>query len=304
MLRFQLLVLVLFLPLSLAGCLGFHKGAMPEEPGDASYLDVEGVRVRYLDTGGPGAPVLLIHGFASSLDTWTGVIPVLASKHRVLALDMKGFGWTDRPEGDYSPAAQARLALALMDKLGVQRTAVVAHSWGSSVALSMALLAPERVERIALYDAWVYEAQQPMFFIWARAPGIGEALFAMFYNERAEDRIVLGFYDPERYVTQKLVDLTLKAMARPGTKAAALAVARAQNFQELETSYAKVSQPVLLLWGREDHVSTMEVAELLLRQLPKAELKVYARCGHFPMIEALAESTRDLAVFLAGGGGA
>ena len=80
-------------------------------------------------------------------------------------------GWTDRPEGDYSPEAQAKLVLRLLDQRGVSRTAIVAHSWGSSVALAASMQAPERVTKLALYDAWVYEEQLPTFFHWARAEG-------------------------------------------------------------------------------------------------------------------------------------
>ena len=74
----------------------------------------------------------MIHGFAASLDTWKGIIPELARTHRVLALDLKGFGWTDRPEGDYSPTAQARIVLGLLSQRGIDRASVVAHSNNAS----------------------------------------------------------------------------------------------------------------------------------------------------------------------------
>ena len=104
--------------LGLAGCMSFHAGAMPGEPKAATFANVAGARVRYLDVG-EGPPVVLVHGFASSLETWGAVVPALRKHHRVIALDLKGFGWTDRPEGDYSPPAQARLILDLLDHRGV-----------------------------------------------------------------------------------------------------------------------------------------------------------------------------------------
>src|SRR6476660_8383743 len=107
------------LPL-LAGCLEFHAGAMAGEPKTATFATVDGARVRYVDVG-QGPVVVLIHGFASSLETWDLLIPELSKTHRVIALDLKGFGWSDRPEGDYSPAAEARLVIKLLDKLGVKR---------------------------------------------------------------------------------------------------------------------------------------------------------------------------------------
>jgi pimeloyl-ACP methyl ester carboxylesterase len=283
--------------LAAIGCApAFHRGAMPGEPKDARYAQVRDTRVRYA-TQGKGSAVVLLHGFASSLETWSAVMPELAREHRVIALDLKGFGWTDRPEGDYSPAAQAEVVFALMDQLGEKRAAVVGHSWGASVALAMALRHPERVERLALYDAWVYEEQLPSTFHWARIAGVGEALFSAFYAQRSDEKMAQAFYD-ERFVTESLVEDVERALERPGTTAAALAAARGQRFAFVEGRYREIALPTLLLWGREDRVTPPAVGERLLRDLPNARLRIYPRCGHFPMIEAERESTRDLAEFL------
>ena len=324
----ELLALFLLAPLSV-GCLSFHKGPMPGEPTNARFADVDGVRVRYIDTGEtdtPAAPeakpktdangeptespkpatasasttkptVVLVHGFASAIEAWGGVVPALTKTHRVIALDLKGFGWTDRPEGDYSPDAQAKLVWHLLDQRGVKSSAIVAHSWGSSVALAASLQAPERVTRIALYDAWVYEEQLPTFFHWARAEGVGEALFGLYYKERADERMALAFFD-KKYVSEKLVESVEEALDRPGTLAAALAAVRGQNYEDAQRRYGKVDKPTLLMWGREDIVTPLKYGERLTRDLPQSKLVVYPRCGHFPMIEALAASNRDLVQFL------
>lgn len=275
----------------------FHTGPMPGEP-QGTYRNAAGARVRYVDRG-KGPVVVMLHGFASSLETWDGVLPQLARTHRVVALDLKGFGWTDRPPGDYSPRAQANLVFDLMNQLGVRNATVVAHSWGASVALAMALAQPTRVDKLALYDAWVYEEQLPSTFHYARAEGVGEALFGAFYAERPDEKISQAFYD-ERFVTEELVEDVERALDRPGTTAAALAAARGQRFDAIEKRYRDVKQPTLLLWGREDRVSTLAVGERMSRDLPNARLVVFPRCGHFPMIEARAASTRELSTFLGG----
>lgn len=287
-----------------AGCLSWHQGPMPGEPRDATYAtltaDGQNLRVRYRDVGPQTAPVVvLLHGFASALETWAAVAPRLAHTQRVISLDLKGFGWTDRPEGDYSPAAQANLVLALLDSRGVDRFSVVGHSWGSSVALAVALAAPERVQRVALYDAWVFEDQLPAFFRWARVDGVGEALFGLFYKERADERLVRAFYDPT-VVQEAFVEEVERALDRPGTVAAALAAARGQRFAELQGRWSQVKQPTLLLWGQQDQVSWLEFGERLAAALPDARLRVYPRCGHFPMIEAAEASYAALSAFLRG----
>ncbi len=282
--------------LLLAGCPSFHPAPLPSAPADATFVDVDGVHVRYREAG-QGPAVVLIHGYGASADAWLGVIPDVAAQHRVIAVDLKGFGWTTRPEGDYSPAAQAELVWHVLDKLGVKDVAIVGHSWGTSVALAMAVAQPQRTRRVALYDAYVYDDQVPSFFRWAEKPGLGELLFGLFYDERIEDRAPLAYYD-ERWVTQERVERVERELSRPGTVAAALAVARGHHFAALHEALRGFTRPVLLLWGREDQVTPLTYGERLVNELHDARLVVYPRCGHIPMVEARAQSTRDLVEFL------
>ena len=283
--------------LALGACARFHAAKLPGAPADATFVEVDGVHVRYREAG-TGPAVVLLHGYGASSDSWRAVQPVLARTHRVIAIDLKGFGWTSRPEGDYSPAAQAELVWRVLDRLGVRDVAIVAHSWGSSVGLSMAVAQPARVRRVALYAAYVYDEQVPSFFRWAEKPGVGPLLFSLYYQERIEDRVPLAFYD-DRWVTQDRVDGVEREMARPGTTAAALAVARAHHFAALHERLRAFDRPVLLLWGENDQVTPVSFGERLASELADARLVTYPRCGHIPMVEAYRSSTRDLAAFLA-----
>ncbi len=290
-------VIALVALLTVSGCSpAFHRGALPGEPKDARYAQVGDTRVRYVDEG-QGPAVVLLHGFASSLDNWKRVRPALRQRHRVIALDLKGFGWSDRPPGDYSPRAQAQIVRALLDQRGVDDVAVVGHSWGGSVAMQLALNDAKRVRRVALYDAWVFEEQLPTAFHMARAPGLGELIFGAFYDERIDEKMASAFFD-RRYVTEAFVEEVERGLERPGSTAAALAAARSQHFDQVQQRYSKMDKPTLLMWGREDRITPLHYGERLARTLPGAKLVVYPRCGHFPMIEAAAESTRELSAFL------
>ena len=280
----------------LAGCAGFHPAVLPGAPSDATFVDVDGVHVHYREAG-TGPTVILIHGFGASLDSWAGVIPELATSHRVIAIDLKGFGWTSRPAGDYSPAAEAELAWHVLDKLGVADVAVVGHSWGSSVALSMAVAQPDRVREVALYDAFVYDEQVPSFLAWAQRGGIGELLFGAFYTERIEDRVPLAYAD-DRFVSQARIDHAQAELDRPGTTAAALAVARGMHFAALHAKLAGFTRPVLLLWGEDDVVTPLKFGRRLAEELANGKLVTFGHCGHLPMVEARRTSTRALVEFL------
>ena len=294
----RLTLILGMLAFALSGCMGHHVGALPGEPDDATFVSIQNTRVRYVDSGGDKPPIVLIHGFAASLGTWSAVRPALEESHRVIALDLKGFGWTDRPRGDYSPRAQAALVVALLDKLGVTEPVdIVAHSWGSSVALRLAIDNPERVKRLALYDAWAYEEQLPTFFVWSRTPVLGELLFSLFYRERPDDKMASAFYDPT-IIDEAFVEEVEANLDRPGTVAAALEAVRGQRYTTIQSQYASIDKPVLLLWGREDRVTTLQFGERLVSELPHASLVVFPRCGHFPMIEAREQSTARLVEFM------
>ena len=243
----------------LTGCPSFYASHLDAgesaTPLATRFMTVDGVELRVLVDGPATAPpVVLLHGFGSSLETWRNVIPRLLPAHRVVAIDLKGFGLSARPPGDYSPEAEARLVAGVLDQLGLPKAAVVAHSWGSSVALALAIAAPERVTRLALYGAWIYDEQLPPFFRWAKAGGIGEALFTLYYKERPDERMARAFYDPEQ-LSEAYVERVTAELDRPGTIAAALAAVRGQDYLALATHYHTVAQPALLIWGREDRVS-------------------------------------------------
>ena len=280
------------------GCApAFHGSSPPGAPAGSTFASVDRVPVRYQSVG-QGPAVVLVHGYGSSLDIWERVAARLSKKHRVISVDLKGFGFTGRPSGDYSPSAQAAMVWKLLDQLAVKDVAIVGHSWGSSVVMAMALAKPSRVRRIALYSAYVYEAQVPSFFRWARKAGVGEVLFRLFYKERIEDRVMLAYYD-KRWITQARIDRIQREMKRPGTVAGALAAARGQRYSHVEKRYRTVRVPALLLWGENDRVTPLGFGRRLASDLPDSRLVTYPRCGHLPMVEAFSQTTRDLAGFLA-----
>lgn len=264
---------------------------------DARYVHTSGDRALYVETRGAvneRVPVLLVHGFASNHDVWDTLEPALSATRRTVNLDLPGFGWSTRTEGDYSPQSLAGDLLGVLDASNLTTVDVVAHSWGSSVALAFALAHPDRVRRIVLIGAWVYDEQIPPFFRWARMPLIGESLFTGFYAERPGDRFPLAFEDPT-VVSQELVEMIERSFDRPGTSRAALAAARGQCFLQMERRYRTIDRPTLLLWGENDNVARLRFGERLAREMPRATLTVVPGVGHFPMVEA-ASTTREAVI--------
>lgn len=138
--------------------------ALGQRPPVAGGLDVDlpgdAVRLRGTRWPGSGVPVLLLHGLASTRRFWDLVVPGLAGLP-VVALDQRGHGDSDRPEGPYDGATVARDALSALDALGVSRAVVVGHSWGASTALRLAAEAPERVLAVVAVDGGLGAPLEP-----------------------------------------------------------------------------------------------------------------------------------------------
>jgi pimeloyl-ACP methyl ester carboxylesterase len=241
----------------------------------------------HYDVVGQGAPVLYLHGYGSFLNMWYGTAAALAADHRNILVDLPGHGLSDRREMDYSPQGVARLLVAFLDALGEERVTVVGHSWGASVALALALQAPERVERLVLVDGWVYEEQNNTFMDWAQADGVGEALYGVFYDQQIEYRYMSAFAEPSIWTDEAVMEAMARNMRTfPGSRAAALAVVRElRHLPEQESRYKDVRQPALLVWCADDTVSLLHYGERLANELPNARLSVIPQCGHLAPIE-------------------
>jgi pimeloyl-ACP methyl ester carboxylesterase len=289
--------------LTLAACASWQRpgellGARPRDGG--GFVNTREGHTLYVERRGQDQglpPVLLVHGFASNHEVWETLEPALRASRRTLNVDLPGFGWSSRREGDYSPTALAGSLVQVLDQAQAPVVDVVAHSWGSAVALALALEHPARVRRVVLLGAWVYDEQLPPFFRWARAPGVGEMLFTGFYQERPAERFPVAFEDASG-IPQTMVDAIEESFQRAGTSRAALAAARGQCFLQLEGRYPSVRQPVLLVWGAQDRVARLRFGERLARELPDATLEVLPRVGHFPMLEAPHRTRSQVQQFL------
>ena len=120
----------------------------PSVPGvEHAWVEANGVRLHVADTGGDKPPVLLLHGWPQHWWEWRDVIPLLAPHHRVIAPDLRGFGWSDEPRDGYAKDAMAADIVALLDALGIDQVDLVAHDWGGWIGLLLCLDHPERIRR-------------------------------------------------------------------------------------------------------------------------------------------------------------
>ena len=127
-----------------------------QHPPLGRFVDVDGVRLHYLERG-EGPPVVLLHGNVVTAEDWvlSGVLDRVAERHRVIAFDRPGYGYSERPQGSaWTAASQAELLLRAFAQLGIERPVVVGHSWGTNVALAIALADPAAVRGLVLLSGY------------------------------------------------------------------------------------------------------------------------------------------------------
>lgn len=284
--------------LLLGGCPTFQQGPQPKL--DPKTHVAVGREQIFVKEQGQGPAVLLIHGYCGAADHWMMVQPALAKRYRTLAVDLPGFGRSDKYDGDYSTGALADRMFRLLDAKGIERAHLVAHSWGTSIALAMALRHPERVASVTLIGVWAYEDQLPTYIVWSRAPAVGEVLFALFFDQRLDDRMGLTFYNVDSYIDPKAIDLAREILDRPGYMASALAAVRGMRYDAMEPRYRTLRQRVLIIHGEYDPITRLPWAKRLHSEIPDSRLVVIPNAKHMPMFSQAPKVLQVLRPFLAG----
>jgi 2-hydroxymuconate-semialdehyde hydrolase len=273
---------------------------LADAPKHGSIIRLGGVGIHYVDKG-QGPPLVLVHGLGGRIYNFRYNIPVLSEHLRVVALDLKGFGYSERPAaGDYSLTAQARLVDELMDRLGIPRAAVLGHSMGGAIALRLALASPEKVDRLILVGSAPPNGMVPRL---AASPllrsllRLGTAL--VLHQPWLRERVLRqGFYDPAFLSAEMLEEFRRSARIRGSTNAVANLLSDAAREEPIDVS--RVSQPVLLLWGEGDRWTNLRLARRLVDELPDARLEVIDRARHMVLEERAKEANEAILAFLSG----
>ncbi len=274
------------------------------------YVDVkakgQGAVRLYVEESGHGEPVVLLHGMGASTYEWRFIVPRLARTHRVLNLDLKGFGRSDKPEdGRYSPIDQAALVKAFLIREGLTGVTLVGHSLGGGIALATTLILnrsdPTAIKRLVLIDSAAYPQPISGTLEFLRDPILGRVGLALLLPEVITSLALTGDGSKSSATPQDI-----RAYARPlyddGGKEALIATAQQivpPNAEQLTRAYPTIQQPALLIWCRKDDVVPLAIGERLARNLPNARLHVLDVCGHVPIEEEPRATSRLISRFLA-----
>jgi pimeloyl-ACP methyl ester carboxylesterase len=270
-----------------------------EKPEIGQSVEANGIRTNYLEAGSGDQTVLLIHGSGpgvTSYANWRVVIPALAEHFRVVAPDMVGFGYSDRPEGvEYGLTTWADQTVGLMDTLGIQQAHLVGNSFGGAIALRIATRHPDRVGRLVLMGSMgvPFEITEGLERVWGYQPSI-ESM-----------RAVLDVFAYSReIVNEELAQVRYKGSVEPGFQEAfsAMFPAPRQRWVEAMTTpedeIKMLPHQTLIVHGREDRVIPVSNSYKLEELIENADLSVFSHCGHWSMIERTDDFNRQVRDFL------
>jgi len=246
--------------------------ARPDAPlsGDPRFLAVRGIRVRYV-SGGRGKPLLLLHGWGTSLDSFAELTQDLGRSFRVTAFDFPGHGNSDPPPSTWNVDRFVEFTLDVMAQLSVEHPSIIAHSFGGRVAIKLAAARPDAVDRLVLVDS----AGVPPPRTAGRALRRAASTFANAAGRR--------FGRPGQTIRRAIV----RRIASPDYLDAGplrntfLAVVN----EDLRSSLVHVACPTLLVWGESDADTPLADARTMARLIPDARLLVLKNAGHFSYLD-------------------
>ena len=273
--------------------------------------EVRDVDIHYLEYPGEGRDIVLIHGFGSSTFTWEDMVPKLQQKFRdhrspaphVWAVDMKGFGWSDKPfNAKYDPFTLTEDVYAWMEKIGIDNATVVGNSLGGAIAWILALDHPEKVGRLVLIDAGGYPPDKDTFAAstWVPFPDFWVNL--CFNRWLVKRGLHKAFYDAGK-ITDTRIDAYFDRLRTRGGIDSQVAAATSID-PELALTYSgrihDIKQETMIIWGRNDNWIPLKFGCRFNHDIKRSTLVVIPQCGHVPQEEKPDEVAQILYQFLAG----
>ena len=271
---------------------------------ESRYADIDGLRIHYLEAGS-GDPVLLLHGWPTSSFLWRNVLGPIAHSNRVIAVDLPGFGESDKPlQASYSFRFFDRVLDEFLDAVGADAIGLAVHDLGGPVGLYWACQHPQRLRKLAVLNTLVYPSMSwaVVAFIAAAKTPLVRDLLASPQGLRFAMRI--GVADPSRLSEEAVRGVQAPFESRDARAALLKAGSglHPDGLAEIEKRLPALVVPVRIIYGERDRILP-DVARTMRRvasDLPQAEVTVLQDCGHFLQEERPREVGELLAAFFAG----
>lgn len=266
------------------------KKAERDNPAKGRFVEVEGVRLHFVERG-EGPAVILLHGNGAMIEDWeiSGVLGLVAAGHRVIAFDRPGFGHSERPrERVWTPQVQAHLLDQACAVLGIDRAVVVGHSWGTLVALAFALENPGKVDGLVLLSGYYFPTPRADVVLLSppALPFVGDVMrhtVSPFLGRALAPKLFAKIFAPmpvpPQFIGEFPLDLALRPSQIHATAAdTALMIPAAAT---LSNRYGELTMPVSIMAGTDDEiVDPFGHSRRLKELIADSEYRLIEGCGH------------------------
>ena len=260
------------------------------------------IRTRVLEAGSSGEPVIFIHGTAGHLEAYQRNILAHAERYRVLALDMIGHGFTDKPDHPYEIKHYVRHLKDVIDAYGFERVHLSGESLGGWIVAQFAIEHPERVGKLVLNTAGGLNTD-PAVMTRLRETSLKAVQEPT--RENVRKRLEWLVHD-KAHVTEDLVDMRYRIYTQPGFAKAMenILCLQIMDIRErnilTDEALSRIQAPTLVVWTDHDPTAGIPVGERFARVIPNARLTVFEGCAHWPQYEDAERFNNEHMAFLAG----
>jgi pimeloyl-ACP methyl ester carboxylesterase len=266
---------------------------------DTQFLEVQGQRVHFQDTGHKDAPVLLLlHGFGASLQTWDAWADALQKNYRVIRLDLPGFGLTGAsPNKAYADADDVQFVENFVNEIGISEFSLIGHSMGGKVAWNVAATYPAKVKRLILMAPDGYANPEDFGAKPYAMPAVMHVMKYCLPSFFVKQSLAPAFYDP-KLLTQDLLTRYHDFLRAPGVRQAIIDRANQTVNTDPVARLKKITAPTLLLWGEADQMIPRANALRYAQVLATSTTVVLPKQGHLLQEERPQEGLAQVLAFL------
>lgn len=243
------------------------------------FINIDGNKIRYIKTGSSKKNLVLIHGLGASAERWEPILPYFRKYYNVIVPDLIGFGYSDKPNIDYTTDFFAKFVASFVQTLGLDRTSIMGSSLGGQIAIEYTAANQQSVDRLILVS--------PAGAMKQSTPALDAYVMAALYPDQSSAKnAFVTMTGNNKYVDQSIIDGFVQRMRLPNAKFAFMSTLLAlKNAPEITTRLEKILVPTLVVWGELDPVIPIKYAEKFIKEIRDCRFYQMENCGHTPYAE-------------------
>jgi len=246
---------------------------------EEKFIQIDGNKIRYLESGGSKNTLVLVHGLGASAERWSQVIPTFAKHYRVIVPDLIGYGHSDKPILDYTPNLFLDFLGNFFDSMNIKRPILIGSSLGGQISAEYTSANPTNVEKLVLVS--------PAGAMKQSTPALDAYIMAALYpNEQSAKNAFVQMESSGKEVSDEIVHGFIERMQLPNAKLAFMStILGMKNSDVITPKLHSIQCPTLVIWGSKDPVIPIEHADSFVSYIPNCKFHKMDECGHTPYVQ-------------------